>query len=236
MKLRGDIHVHTTASDGKASPAEVVLEAVERGLDFVAITDHDTFEGGLRARLAADSMQLDLVVIVGNEVRTDRGDVLVLCPDKVPKRVPASLPELIEVAHGHGCLAIPAHPFDLVRKGVGEGVYRHPWDAVEVYNARSPQSANKKAQYAAKLLGLPGVAGSDAHLLEELGVASNIVEADSPNAHAILEAIRRGRVTPVPGRRSIGTVVRSMAWSIERRVRKRSREPEEYDVWHEYGR
>jgi hypothetical protein len=145
------------------------------------------------------------------------------------------LPDLIEVVHGHGCLAIPAHPFDLVRKGVGEEVYKHPWDAVEVYNARSPQSANKRAQDAAKLLGLPGVAGSDAHLLEELGVASNIVEVDSPNAHAILEAIRRGRVTPVPGRRSIGTVVRSVAWSIERRMRRRgNKEPEEYGVWYEY--
>lgn len=40
-----DLHVHTTASDGTMSPAEVVRYAAEKGLRAIAITDHDTIEG-----------------------------------------------------------------------------------------------------------------------------------------------------------------------------------------------
>ena len=40
-----DLHVHTTASDGTMSPAEVVRYAKEKGLRTIAITDHDTIEG-----------------------------------------------------------------------------------------------------------------------------------------------------------------------------------------------
>jgi len=40
-----DLHVHTTASDGTMSPAEVVRYAKEKGLRAIAITDHDTIEG-----------------------------------------------------------------------------------------------------------------------------------------------------------------------------------------------
>lgn len=40
-----DLHLHTTASDGTMSPAELVRYAKEKGLRVIAITDHDTIEG-----------------------------------------------------------------------------------------------------------------------------------------------------------------------------------------------
>jgi predicted metal-dependent phosphoesterase TrpH len=40
-----DLHIHTTASDGTMSPAEIVRYAKEKGLRVIAITDHDTIEG-----------------------------------------------------------------------------------------------------------------------------------------------------------------------------------------------
>src|ERR1700722_5236805 len=40
-----DLHTHTTASDGSYTPPELVSAGVEIGLDALAITDHDTFEG-----------------------------------------------------------------------------------------------------------------------------------------------------------------------------------------------
>jgi predicted metal-dependent phosphoesterase TrpH len=48
-----DLHVHTTASDGRLSPAEAVRAASERGLSAVAITDHDVLTGLDEARKAA---------------------------------------------------------------------------------------------------------------------------------------------------------------------------------------
>lgn len=47
-----DLHIHTTASDGTYTPAEILRMAAEKSLRAVAITDHDTIEG---ARLAAQS-------------------------------------------------------------------------------------------------------------------------------------------------------------------------------------
>jgi DNA polymerase (family 10) len=51
--LRGDLHMHTTASDGKATLEEMAQAAIERGLDYIAITDHSqrvTMAGGLDPR------------------------------------------------------------------------------------------------------------------------------------------------------------------------------------------
>lgn len=40
-----DLHMHTTASDGVLSPAEIVKMAVSKGIESIAITDHDTPQG-----------------------------------------------------------------------------------------------------------------------------------------------------------------------------------------------
>ena len=40
-----DLHLHTTASDGVMSPSEIVRYAKAKGLQAIAITDHDTIEG-----------------------------------------------------------------------------------------------------------------------------------------------------------------------------------------------
>ena len=74
-----DLHIHSTASDGKLTPAEVVQEAAERGLTFIALADHDTIDGIAQAQNAAKSFP-DLKVIPGVEISTDipQGEVHVL--------------------------------------------------------------------------------------------------------------------------------------------------------------
>ena len=44
-----DLHVHTTASDGSLSPAEIIDLATRAGLGAIAITDHDTLLGARQA-------------------------------------------------------------------------------------------------------------------------------------------------------------------------------------------
>ncbi|TME35659.1 MAG: PHP domain-containing protein [Chloroflexi bacterium] len=55
-----DLHVHTTASDGRLSPGEVVAAAAERGLSALAITDHDVLSG-LDEAVAAAPANLEVV-------------------------------------------------------------------------------------------------------------------------------------------------------------------------------
>jgi predicted metal-dependent phosphoesterase TrpH len=74
-----DLHIHTTASDGKLSPAEIVRRAITLGIEFIAITDHDTVEG-IRPALLAAKAYPSLTVIPGVELSTDvpKGEVHVL--------------------------------------------------------------------------------------------------------------------------------------------------------------
>ena len=67
MKI--DLHVHTTASDGTMSPTEVVRYAKEKGLQTIAITDHDTIEG--IAEGLQEGRKLGLEVIPGVELSVD---------------------------------------------------------------------------------------------------------------------------------------------------------------------
>jgi len=59
--MRLDLHVHTTASDGASSPAEVVRLAADGGLDVLAITDHDTVAAIPAALEAAANTSLQLI-------------------------------------------------------------------------------------------------------------------------------------------------------------------------------
>lgn len=66
MKI--DLHLHTTFSDGKLSPEELVRNAYENHYSYIAITDHDTFAGYLEARKYVKNYALEL--IPGVEIST----------------------------------------------------------------------------------------------------------------------------------------------------------------------
>ncbi|HXX59108.1 MAG TPA: PHP domain-containing protein [Dehalococcoidales bacterium] len=74
-----DLHLHTTASDGKHTPAELVRLAASRGLEFIAITDHDTIDGVAPALSEARKFP-GLHVVPGVELSTDvpKGEVHLL--------------------------------------------------------------------------------------------------------------------------------------------------------------
>ncbi len=66
-----DLHIHSTASDGTLTPAQIVQEAAALGLTAVSIVDHDTLEGVDGALEAAEGLPVE--VIPGVEVNTDVG-------------------------------------------------------------------------------------------------------------------------------------------------------------------
>lgn len=67
---RVDLHIHSTASDGRLSPAEVVRKSVERGLTIITLADHDTVDGIIPALAAAKAFPR-LKVIPCVEISTD---------------------------------------------------------------------------------------------------------------------------------------------------------------------
>ena len=68
MMIRPDLHIHTTASDGIRSPAQIVSMAREKGLKCIAITDHDTFSGLLEAENTARDK--GVILVPGVEIST----------------------------------------------------------------------------------------------------------------------------------------------------------------------
>jgi len=89
-------------------PARIIKIARKKGLDGVAVTDHDTIKGGL----VASGIEKDFV-IVGAEMRTEYGDVLVLFLNEEERS--GRFREVVEEVKEQGGLVVLAHPF---RKGV----------------------------------------------------------------------------------------------------------------------
>ncbi|MCG7531481.1 PHP domain-containing protein [Psychrobium sp. MM17-31] len=65
-----DLHCHTTVSDGKLTPKELTARAVERGVDVLALTDHDTTDGIALVQKEITDNQYDLKLISGVEIST----------------------------------------------------------------------------------------------------------------------------------------------------------------------
>jgi 3',5'-nucleoside bisphosphate phosphatase len=69
--MRIDLHTHSSVSDGTDTPADLVRKAHAVGLDVVALTDHDTFDGLDEA--AAESERLGILLVRGMELSCSRG-------------------------------------------------------------------------------------------------------------------------------------------------------------------
>lgn len=65
-----DLHCHTTVSDGNLTPKELAARAVERGVDVLALTDHDTTDGIALVQKEITDNQYDLKLISGVEIST----------------------------------------------------------------------------------------------------------------------------------------------------------------------
>ncbi|WP_371371183.1 PHP domain-containing protein [Sporomusa aerivorans] len=67
-----DLHIHSTASDGRLAPQEIISQAEQAGLSYIAITDHDTVNAHLELRAAGlDSAASKMTLIPGIEFSTD---------------------------------------------------------------------------------------------------------------------------------------------------------------------
>jgi len=190
--IRADLHNHTHYSpDSILSPRQMVEQAKRRGLDCIAVTDHNTIRGGLAVR-EIGGMQ----VIVGEEVKTAEGEILGLfLTEEVPRDLLAG--ETIARIKDQGGLAGVPHPFDPARSALHTAALSQlvrQIDFIEGLNARIIFGAhNKQAQEFAREHDLPVSAASDAHSPGEVGRAFvQMPPFDSPGA--FLESLREGRL------------------------------------------
>ena len=173
---KADLHIHSNESDGLASPEEIVeYAATKTDLKVIAITDHNTIEGALRAREAARHYPW-LDVVIGSEITSKWGHILGLfLTEDVPAGLSAA--ETIARISDQGGIAVIAHPFanrafgPFGLKSLGDRISDVAFQAMEVYNS-SPYLILANRLAAKAFLAGRGVAatgGSDAHVLKAVG-------------------------------------------------------------------
>jgi len=166
--IRVEFHCHSAhSSDGLGSPRDLIDAARRKGLNRLAITDHNTIRGALEAKEKDPEF-----IIVGEEIRTDRGELLALyVNEEIPPRLPY-LETLNRLKNMGAFICIP-HPFDNYRSSwrIEDMNALIPYiDAIEVLNARCLLSSfNNSARVFARLHHLGQIAGSDAHNPIEIG-------------------------------------------------------------------
>ncbi len=169
--LLADLHMHTDHSHDCAVPVPALLDHAESiGLGAIAITDHNVFSGAREAVELARGR--DLIVIPGEEVKTDAGEVIGLFLDEeIPRGM--SMGETIAAIREQGGVVYLPHPFDRLHTiPDATTLHRHlaEIDVFEVFNARLLfEAMNDEALRFARKYNLTMGAGSDAHVLQGVG-------------------------------------------------------------------
>jgi predicted metal-dependent phosphoesterase TrpH len=190
--LRTELHSHTCVSKDSLTEVDALLAACRRkGIDRIAITDHNETAGALRAQ-ALDPLR----VIVGEEIMTAQGELLAFY---VQATLPKGLPALdaIRRLREQDAVISVSHPFDAGRNGawrLADLLEIAPLvDAIEVFNARCTSDLpNQQALEFARAHGLAGTAGSDAHVTWEVGRAVTLLPAFD-SAAGMRAALRHAR-------------------------------------------
>ncbi len=215
-----DLHVHTKLSADSNVPAERYLELAAgsaSGLGAICFTEHRLYpaDGEIGRNYAELSQRFGVRIFRGIEADTDLGHLIMLgVTHEVMRRFDLTSrllksEHLIEVIHGEGGIAIPAHPFR--DSGFGsrlDGLLaRHgaALSAIEVLNGQNSPEENARAEDAALKLGLTALGGSDAHFATPrwfLTCATEL-ERDVTTVEELCAELRAGRArlyrfTPAP--------------------------------------
>lgn len=207
--LEADLHSHTSYSDGTLSPVSLVRQAERRGLDVVAVTEHNGVLAGRIARAFSEAVG-GPTVVVGEEVTTGSFHLVALGIERTVSPM-KPLPEVIADVHAQGGVAIAAHPvaryhraFDAVRGQLDGVEVVHPvaygsggpgwrWsDMVAFYTETAPRPA--------------AIGSSDYHLATVLGLCRTLVFVEGePSAASVLDALRARRTVVLgPGGERFG--------------------------------
>ena len=218
--ILADLHMHTSWShDCAVDPADLIMYAEANGLGAIAVTDHNVFSGALETAALAD--EHDLVVIPGEEIRTDgQGEVIGLfLREEIPRGL--SFEQTVRSIKAQGGLVYLPHPFDRMHSIPDPAtLQRHlpDIDVFEVYNARLLFEAyNEEALRFARKYNLTMGAGSDAHVLQGVGTGALRMRAFTGPQEFLL-GLRSAQVLRRP--RSL-VYLQSLKWMAQAKERVR---------------
>jgi hypothetical protein len=226
---RGDLHMHTAHSDGGCSnvsgtakvPCPLFLTAVnasKRGLDFIAISEHNTMSQVSEMRELQPYFD-QMLMIPAREITTFEGHAnLFGVARPLDFRVGSTtVPDwnalTADVAKAHGLISInhPRRPNDETCMGCGftptKPVDMHGFQAIEAINGRDPERPETGIPFWEKQLNagfrITGIGGGDSHdgsdgardeFAGVIGIPTTVVHARELSMEGILDGIRAGHV------------------------------------------
>ena len=188
--LKMDLHLHSCYSDdGIGSPEDIIVALKKRGLQGMALTDHNTIKGSLMARKVAPK---DFCVIPSMEISTADGHLLAF---NVTKDIPPGLPveDTVERITDAGGIPIVPHLFRLlsgIKKEKLKKIHTK-LSAIEVFNGCSVPSTNLKTAKVAHEYHLGGTGGSDSHDPLYAGYSYTVVDTTDLRLDTILSEIEK---------------------------------------------
>lgn len=192
-----DLHIHESkySLDSHVSLEKIVEEAKKKGLDGIAITDHDDMQ--IKDEAEALSKILNYPIFVGVEYLTLEGDIVAFGIDKVPEgRIPAQ--EFINLVNDAGGVCISAHPFRNNNRGLENNLNTiRGLAGIEGFNGNTDKLSNLKAFETAKKLGIQAVGSSDAHHQHAVGRFATKLPFTVANVKELIKAIKTNECIPM---------------------------------------
>lgn len=200
-----DLHIHTSRHSWCSfiEAHQVIHRAIELGLNGIVLMEHDliwTPEDIMR--LKEQTGAKNLVVLRGQEISCNTKDGyrhghLMTFGYYRTDHQQLSTGEVIAEVHKDGGIAIAAHPFR-GGFGLGEDIYKLDIDGIEVFHPQHDEGRVLKAWQACHALNLPGLAGSDAHELAEIGSFVTYFPDTVYTEEELIREIKAKRCKPGP--------------------------------------
>lgn len=192
--LRGNLHAHTTRSDGELSPEELVRAYEAAGYDFLAITDHDMLT-------PVEEISTRLILLPGCEVTAGGSHMVALGVSLEPIDPFQPRQAVVDAINAQGGIAIPAHPN-------WERAFSHwkqeelaslqGYAGVEVFNGLvrrhpgNPVASERWDLLLSEGRRLWGYGSDDTHQALDIAAGWTMVLTQERTKEAILQALRAG--------------------------------------------
>ena len=198
-----DTHMHENkySFDSLVSLDDIIEQAKTIGLDGICITNHDNSD--LIKETGSCFYKNGILVLVGVEVLTTEGDILVFGIDNLPKETfePKKLTprQLLSIVKDNGGVGISAHPYRTNNRGLGNNIkdITDLLDGVEAFNGSTPPHHNLMAYTTATECELGILGASDCHVKAKVGCYATEFNAEIKSMEDFIKAIKSKNYCPV---------------------------------------